>query len=148
MGELNHESIIELITEHHHDMQKHSPSESIHALDISALEKPEVTFLSLWIEDELAGVGAIKELDKTHAEIKSMRTSISHLRKGVAETLLQHILTVSRQRGYKRVSLETGTAEAFIPAHKLYQNKGFEICEPFEGYILDPNSQYMTLKLQ
>ncbi|WP_133406831.1 GNAT family N-acetyltransferase [Parashewanella tropica] len=147
IGNVRDDAIFSLIQEHHENMQKHSPPESIHALDISALEQPNITFYSLWIDDELAGVGALKHLDDQHGEIKSMRTSSKHLRKGVAETILRCMLEAAQSRSYKRVSLETGTAKAFFPAHKLYQRNGFTESEPFGDYQIDPNSMYMSLDL-
>jgi len=98
--------VAELLREHLHSMTLHSPPESIHALNIEALRKQEITFWSAWEGDELAGFGALKELDDRHAEIKSMRTALSHLRKGVAKRLLQHILDEARRRCYRRVSLK------------------------------------------
>lgn len=92
VGELRNEEVTTLLQEHHQDMLFHSPVESVHALDLSALAAADVTFWSLWIDHNLAGIGALKELDKEHGEIKSMRTSTNHLRKGVARKLLEHIL--------------------------------------------------------
>lgn len=93
------------------------------------------------------GCGALKELDAQHGEIKSMRTATSHLRKGVAQKLLQHIIAEAKHRGYERLSLETGSMEAFEPARRLYARFGFEVCEPFAHYTNDPNSVFMTMKL-
>lgn len=96
----------ELVREHLHSMSLISPPESIHALNLDELKRPEMTFWSAWEEDELIGSGALKELDGLHGEIKSMRTSSSHLRKGVAKRLLQHIIEEAKQRGYRRLSLK------------------------------------------
>jgi putative acetyltransferase len=128
-------------------MALHSPPESIHALDVAALRQPGITFWTVWESGELLGCGAIKELDSQHGEIKSMRTSSSHLRKGVAKKLLNHILEEASRRGYGRVSLETGSMEAFEPARKLYAGFGFTYCEPFADYVEDPNSVFMTRRL-
>jgi len=122
----------------------HSPPESVHALDIEALRKPEITFWTVWESGELLGCGALKELNSQHAEIKSMRTSSRHLRRGVAKNLLNHILEEAKRRGYSRLSLETGSMEAFEPARKLYANFGFTYCEPFADYVEDPYSVFMT----
>jgi len=94
------------------------------------------------------GCGALKELDATHAELKSMRTSSPHLRKGVGAALLEHMLNVARERAYRRLSLETGSIEAFAPARALYARFGFEPCGPFADYVEDPNSVFMTLDLR
>ena len=144
LGELKNDDVILLLKEHHEDMLLHSPLESVHALDLNALESTNVTFWSLWINNELAGCGALKELDKKHGEVKSMRTSRNHLRKGVAQNLLTHILDQAKNRGYERLSLETGAMAAFVPAHKLYQQFGFQLCEPFGDYDEDPYSLFMS----
>ncbi|MBU2978783.1 GNAT family N-acetyltransferase [Alteromonas sp. C1M14] len=144
VGELRKAEVIALLQEHHEDMLIHSPPESVHALDLSGLEVPTVTFWSLWVDQKLAGIGALKELDKEHGEIKSMRTSTNFLRKGIARQLLEHIIKESTLRSYKKVSLETGTKEAFLPAQNLYQQFGFQKCEPFGNYKEDPYSMFMT----
>ena len=147
IDDLKGSEIFELLQEHLQSMFLHSPPESVHALDIEALRKPEITFWTVWENGELLGCGALKELDAQHAEIKSMRTASRHLRKGVAKNLLHHILEEARRRGYKRLSLETGSMEAFEPARKLYADFGFTYCEPFADYVWDPNSVFMTREL-
>jgi putative acetyltransferase len=137
-------AIIGLLREHLHSMTLHSPPESIHALDLDGLRQPEVTFWSMWQDTELMGCGAIKELDSSHGEIKSMRTVSSHLRKGVAATLIRHSLDEARRRSYRRLSLETGSMEAFAPARNLYAGFGFRLCGPFADYVEDPYSVFMT----
>ena len=143
-GELSNPHVIKLLQTHHNDMLKHSPVESVHALDVSKLTHPNITFYSLWIDNNLAGVGALKALNTTHGEIKSMRTSSNYLRQGMAAKLLTHIIKQAALRGYKTISLETGTAEAFLPAQKLYVQFGFKECEPFGNYELDPYSLFMS----
>ncbi|MDR6224056.1 GNAT family N-acetyltransferase [Desmospora profundinema] len=147
VDDLTGSEVVELIREHLQSMTLHSPPESIHALDLDALRKPEITFWSVWEGDELVGCGALKELDGQHGEIKSMRTSSSHLRKGVAKRLLQHIMEEAKRRGYRRLSLETGSMDAFEPARRLYASFGFQNCKPFSDYIEDPNSVFMTKEL-
>lgn len=139
--------ITQLIRGHLYGMTLHSPPESIHALGLEALRKPEITLWSVWQDGELMGCGAIKELDPTHGEIKSMRTASRHLRKGVATALMRHILDVAAQRAYRRLSLETGSAAAFKPARSLYSQFGFQPCGPFADYTNDPNSFFMTREL-
>src|SRR5215471_10590624 len=112
-------------------MAQNSPPESMHALGLEELRKPEITFWSAWSGSELLGCGALKELDPQHGEIKSMRTASMHRRKGVAAKLLEHILEEAKRRQYKRVSLETGSMDSFAPAHRLYAKFGFEECGPF-----------------
>ncbi|QKE75264.1 GNAT family N-acetyltransferase [Arthrobacter citreus] len=147
VDDLKGPEIAGLINEHLQGMTQHSPAESIHALNLEGLKKPEITFWSVWDQDKLVGCGALKELDSLHGEVKSMRTSSAHLRKGVARRMLQHIITEAKNRGYKRLSLETGSMEAFNPAKKLYELTGFKYCRAFADYKEDPNSVFMTLEL-
>lgn len=128
-------------------MQGNTPPESIHALDIEALRSPEITFWSAWDGEALMGCAAIKELDYQHTELKSMRTASAYLRKGVAKELLEHILNVTKQRNYTRISLETGASDDFQPARNLYKNSGFSFCNPFSDYSEDVNSVFMTKSL-
>jgi len=139
--------IHELLQEHLRSMATLSPPESVHALDIEGLRKPDITFWSVWENGELLGCGALKELDSQHGEIKSMRTSALHLRRGVARNLLNHIIQEATRRGYRRLSLETGSMKAFEPARKLYSDFGFTYCGPFADYAEDPNSVFMTREL-
>lgn len=147
IGDVRHENVIELLHEHHQDMLSHSPVESVHALDIKALEQPDITFWSFWLNDVLAGIVALKELSHTHGEIKSMRTSQAFLRQGIAASMLTYVIDQSNKRAYRKLSLETGTMQAFTPAHKLYQKYGFEVCEPFADYQYDPYSLFMSKTL-
>lgn len=144
LGDLNSPEVLELLNEHLQSMALHSPPESIHALGLAALWQPDITFWSVWANAGLMGCGAIKELDSQHGEIKSMRTVSSHLRKGVAAALMRHILEQARRRSYRRLSLETGSMEAFAPARSLYARFGFEPCGPFADYVEDPYSVFMT----
>jgi putative acetyltransferase len=147
LDDLTGPEIHQLLRQHLQSMSLHSPPESIHALDLDALRQPGITFWTAWENDELLGCGALKKLDERHAEIKSMRTASAHLRKGVAKAMLTHIIEEAKQRGYRRLSLETGSAAAFEPARRLYAAFGFTFCEPFEGYALDPFSVFMTREL-
>jgi len=148
VDDLSSPEIARLLEEHLRNMYEVSPPESVHALDLEALRRPEITFWSAYQGSELLGCGALKELDKRHGEIKSMRTATPHLRKGVAAALMRHILEEAARRAYRRLSLETGSMEAFAPARRLYAGFGFEPCGPFAGYADDPNSVFMTRKLQ
>ena len=139
--------IHQLLQQHLQSMALHSPPESIHALDIDALRQPGITFWTAWENGELLGCGALKELDAQHAEIKSMRTASAHLRKGVANALLAHIMDEAKRRSYQRLSLETGSAAAFEPAHRLYAASGFALCGPFAGYAADPYSVFMSREI-
>ncbi|MRX42152.1 GNAT family N-acetyltransferase [Agromyces sp. Q22] len=124
-----------------------SPAESVHALDVSGLSVPEVTFWTIGEGDQLLGCVALKELDPAHGELKSMRTDAAARGRGLGARLLEHVLAEAARRGYERVSLETGAEEFFRPARALYAKYGFRECAPFAGYALDPNSVFMTLAL-
>ena len=148
IGKLRSKAVVMLLQEHHKDMLEHSPPASVHALDLKALGASNITFWSVWDGDELAGIGALKELDETHGEIKSMRTSKNYLRKGVAYKLLNHIIEQSYIRTYNKLSLETGRMNAFLPAINLYKKFGFHECGPFGTYQEDPYSMFMTRNLE
>lgn len=148
IDDLSRPEIHALLDEHLRGMHALSPPESVHALDLDALRQPGITFWSAWEGSTLLGVGALKQLDATHGEIKSMRTPAALRRRGAGRALLAHIIEVARSRGYERLSLETGSMEAFKPAQKLYQGFGFDYCGPFGGYIEDPHSTFMTVRLQ
>ena len=139
--------IIALLREHLEEMRRISPPESVHALDLEGLRRPEITFWTVWRGAELAGCGALKALADGHGEIKSMRTAVRHQRTGVASHLLGHILAQAQQRGFRRLSLETGSMAHFEPARRLYASFGFRPCGPFAGYGEDPNSVFMTRTL-
>lgn len=137
-----------LLEEHLRSMYELSPPESVHALDIQALQGPEITFWTVRDGELLLGCGALKELDATHGEIKSMRTPDHLRRQGAGRAMLAHLIGVARERGYRRLSLETGSMESFAPAQRLYASFGFVPCPPFADYRLDPYSLFMTLSLE
>lgn len=147
IDDLQGSAIKALLQEHLDDMHSSSPPESVHALDLAALRHPDITFWTTWDGDELMGCGALKQHSPEHAELKSMRTALTHLRKGVARTMLRHILAAARARGFQRISLETGTPAPFVAAQKLYASEGFVECGPFANYVLDPYSLFMTKAL-
>lgn len=133
-----------LLAEHLRNMHELSPPESVHALDVSGLLRPEITFWTVWSNGELLGCGALKELASAHGEVKSMRTASAHRRKGVGRAMLEHIIAEARRRSYTRLSLETGSLPAFEPARRLYESYGFTYCPPFSDYTDDPNSVFLT----
>jgi putative acetyltransferase len=139
--------VLALLNEHLANMYQLSPPESVHALDVSKLKAPGITFWTIWEDRVLLGCGALKELSPRHGEVKSMRTPQALRRRGAGRAMLSHILAVARERRYERLSLETGSAAAFVPAQRLYQSYGFELCGPFGDYKDDPNSVFMTLRL-
>jgi putative acetyltransferase len=147
VDDLSRPEIHALLGEHLQNMYALSPPESVHALDLDELRGADITFWTAWDGETLLGCGALKELDRTHGEIKSMRTPGTLRRRGAGRAILQHIIGVARSRGYDRLSLETGAMEAFTPAQKLYQSFGFTYCGPFADYVADPHSVFMTLRL-
>ena len=147
IDDLSGHEIFDLLEEHRRSMFEYSPPESVHALDTEAMRAPNVTFWSAWEDGQIIGCGALKELDPAHAEVKSMRTAAGHLRKGVAGKILEQMIREAQTRGYERLSLETGSDEAFSPAQKLYEKFGFEYCGPFADYVEDPYSVFMTRSL-
>lgn len=149
IDDLSGREIAEFLEEHIEEMKAVNPGgpESKHALDLEGLRAPDITFWSVWDEGALVGCGALKELDPRSGELKSMRTASSYRRSGVASLLLEHMLNVARERGYRSVSLETGSYAALAPARALYEKFGFEYCGPFADYKEDSNSVFMTKAL-
>ena len=147
LDDLSRPEIGELLKEHMAHMFLVTPGESVHALPIEGLRSPDITFWSVWENGELLGCGALKELDSQHGETKSMRTASAHLRKGVARAVVRQIIAEAKRRGYRRLSLETGSMAAFEPARRLYAACGFIYCEPFGEYVNDPNSVFLTIEL-
>lgn len=144
LDDLSGRDIAAFLEEHLEDMRAASPPESKHALDLDGLRKPEITFWTAWDGDVIVGCGALKQLDATHGEIKSMRTRTSYRGMGVASAILSQACEEAARRGYRRVSLETGSGEFFAPARALYAKFGFVDAEPFGDYKPDPNSCFMT----
>jgi putative acetyltransferase len=147
VDDLTRPQIHALLEEHLANMHELSPPESVHALDLSKLRGPDITFWSVWDGSTLAGVGALKEMSASEGEIKSMRTPESLRRRGAGRAVLSHIVNEAKRRGYRRLSLETGSQQAFAPARRLYESFGFTECGPFGDYKPDANSTFMTLEL-
>ena len=149
LDDLHDPRIAAFLEEHLVDMRAASPPESVHALDLDGLRQRHIRFWSAWTDEgrSLAGTGALKQIDATHGEIKSMRTAAALRGRGVAGAMLAHLLAQARASGWQRVSLETGSQPFFAPARALYARHGFSECGPFEGYSDDPNSCFMTLRL-
>ena len=137
-----------LLEDHLAEMHRNSPPESVHALDLDALRAPGITFWTAWSSGDLMGCGALKELEPTHGEVKSMRTAPAFRRQGVGKAMLTQIIREAEARRYHRLSLETGSMEAFLPARELYESFGFSYCPPFGDYALDPNSVFLTRVLR
>ncbi|MDL9981079.1 GNAT family N-acetyltransferase [Microbacterium sp. ASV49] len=147
VDDLSSEDVRALIAAHLEGMHASSPACSVHALDVDALRAPGVTVWSAWIDEDLAGVGALKEIDPERGELKSMRVAGGHLGQGVGRAVLRHIMTDAATRGVRSLWLETGTTPDFDAARGLYASEGFVYCEPFDGYVEDPFSVFMTRSL-
>lgn len=145
--DLSRPAVHALLAEHLADMHATSPPESVHALDLAGLSDPRVTVWTLWDGADVLGCAALAELTPAHGEIKSMRTSARARRRGVATRLLTAVIDEAWRRGYRRLSLETGTQPFFEAAHRLYERHGFVPCGPFGDYLPDLHSRYYTKQL-
>lgn len=146
-GVLEDERVRALLRAHLAGMHENSPPQMVQALDLSGLKTADISFYTVWDGEALMGMGALREIDPAWGEIKSMRTDPAHLRKGVAAALLDHILAVARARGYRRLSLETGSGAAFEPALQLYRRYGFANGAAFGGYLASALNQFLHLEL-
>ena len=147
VDDLSRPQVHALLEEHLANMYELSPPEQVFALDLNKLRAPDITFWTVWDEEVLLGCGALKELTPNHGEIKSMRTPAAARGRGAGRAVLAHIISVAQQRGYARLSLETGTHAAFEPAHNLYRSQGFDLSGPFGSYHPDEHSVFMELRL-
>lgn len=147
LDDLTHPDVLALLQAHLDDMRENSPEDSSYALDLSGLQAADVSFWVVWVDGEVAGCGALRELSPTSGEIKSMRTHAGHLRQGVAAKMLEYIIEVAKARGYASLSLETGYGPVFEPALKLYQKYGFKSGEAFSDYRPSAFNQFFHLKL-
>jgi len=147
VDDLSGTEIAAFLAEHVRQMRELTPLENAYALDLDALRRPDITFWTAVDGTTLVGCAALKRLDPTHAELKSMRTATARKRSRVASRILELVLTEARERGYRRISLETGTAEFFLPARKLYEKYGFAYCDPFGDYQPSPHNTFMTRAL-
>ena len=147
VDDLSRPKVHALLEEHLANMYELSPPEQVFALDLNKLRAPDITFWTVWDEEVLLGCGALKELTPNHGEIKSMRTPAAARGRGAGRAVLAHIISVAQQRGYARLSLETGTHAAFEPAHNLYRSQGFDLSGPFGSYHPDEHSVFMELRL-
>ena len=147
VDDLSRPAVHALLQEHLANMYELSPPESVHALDLSKLRAPDITFWSVWDGATLVGCGALKQMSATEGEIKSMRTPSALRRRGAGRAVLRHIIAEATRRGYRRLNLETGSQDGFVPARTLYESFGFTYCGPFGDYKPDPNSAFMTMEL-
>ena len=147
VDDLSRPQVHALLEEHLANMYELSPPEQVFALDLNKLQTDDITFWTVWEEERLLGCGALKELTLTHGEIKSMRTPAATRGRGAGRAVLAQIIAVAQQRGYTKLSLETGTHAAFEPAHNLYRSKGFVMSGPFGSYLPNEHSVFMELRL-
>jgi putative acetyltransferase len=147
VDDLSRPAVHELLREHLANMYELSPPEQVFALDLSKLQSPDITVWTVWENDQLLGCGALKELSADSGEIKSMRTPAKLRGRGAGRAVLSQIIDTARQRGYRLLSLETGTHPAFLAAQRLYRSAGFRESGPFAGYEEDPHSLFMELRL-
>lgn len=147
IDDLSRPEVHALLKEHLAHMHELSPPEQVFALDLPSLRSPEITFLTVWQDDQLLGCGALKALSPDHGEIKSMRTVAQWRGRGASRVVLDRILEIAKQRGYRLLSLETGTHPAFWPAQQLYRSAGFKESGPFANYKADRHSMFMALEL-
>lgn len=145
--DLTSEAVLELLQFHLNEMYQWSPPESVHAMPAERLRAPDVSFYAAWVGDELAAVGALKELGDGCGELKSMRAAPAHRGKGAGEAILLHLLAEAQRRGYHWLGLETGRPGPFLPAKNLYLKHGFAECPAFGNYVSDDFSLCMEKHL-
>ncbi|MEO6703807.1 MAG: GNAT family N-acetyltransferase [Jatrophihabitantaceae bacterium] len=139
--------VTDLLSQHLVFANSHSPPEDVHALDLAELLDPAISFFSYRVDGRLLAVGALRQLDPEHGEVKSMHTLSEARGQGIGRAMLEHLIGLARERGYRRLSLETGSMDAFESARALYSSAGFARCEPFADYRVSPNSACFTLLL-
>jgi putative acetyltransferase len=147
-GGLDDPQVVALIAHHLAEARGSTPKDNAHAMGADALRHPDISFWGLWDGDALLGFGALRQLSAEHGEIKSMRTAPDRLRRGVARTILDHLVSLARTRGYTRVSLETGTAPMFDAANRMYEAAGFADGPAFGSYPESPHNRFMTMVLR
>ena len=147
-GDLRDRRVVDLLRIHLASARAATPPGSAHALDLDGLRAPDISFWTMWDDETLVGIGALKRLAADQGEVKSMHIVQSLRRRGAGSAMLRHIIAAARASGMSRLSLETGSSDYFRPAHALYRHHGFVDCAPFADYVLDPNSVFMSLELE
>lgn len=147
-GDLNDPRVLDLLQTHLTAARAETAPGSAHALDISNLRSPDISFWTIWDDQELLGCGALKQLSADHGEVKSMHIAHAMRRRGLGHAMLSHIIGVAQAKALSRLSLETGSWEYFRAAREFYKSHGFVECPPFGDYVLDPNSIFMSLDLR
>ena len=143
-GNFEHPEVNDLLIKHFVELRAASPDGSAHVLDIPGLKVQSIKFWSLWNEERLIGCGALKFLDKEHGEFKSIRIHDNFRNQGQGINVINHLINEAKKLRIKRLSIETGAGDFFIPARKLFKKTGFVVCEPFAHYKVDVNSVYLT----
>jgi putative acetyltransferase len=146
-GDLNDPRVVDLLQVHLTSARAATAPGSAHALDLTGLQSPDISFWTIWDDETLLGIGALKHLSADHGEVKSMHIVGSMRRRGAGSAMLRHVIAIARASGMSRLSLETGSWEYFLPAHAFYRSHGFVECPPFADYVPDPNSVFMSLGL-
>ena len=146
-GNFDNLEVNQLLKKHFIELRSVSSEGSVHVLDIEGLQDKSIKFWSIYENDKLIGCGALKFLDTMHGELKSIRVADSFKKKGYGKKIIKVLIEKSRQLNIKKISVETGSGEFFLPARKLFKNSGFKECKPFSHYVDDPNSCYMSLNL-
>ena len=144
-GNFDNPEVNEMLIKHFIELRSVSPEGSAHVLDIAGLKDPTIKYWSLWDEDQLIGCGALKFLGKNHGEFKSIRINDKFKKKGNGIKIINYLIDEAKKLNIKKLSLETGAGNFFIPARKLFIKCGFIVCEPFSHYKDDPNSVYMSM---
>ena len=146
-GNFDHPEVNELLTKHFIELRGASPEGSAHVLDITGLKVDSIKFWSLWENENLFGCGALKFLDKEHGEFKSIRIHDSFRNKGNGIKVINHLIHEAKKLNIKKLSIETGAGNFFIPARKLFKRCDFKSCKPFAHYKVDVNSVYLTKQI-
>ena len=144
-GNFDNPEVNELLKKHFIELRSASPEGSAHVLDISGLKVPSIKFWSLWSQEKLIGCGALKFLSKDHGEFKSIRIHDNYRKQGQGVNVINHLINEAKKLKIKRLSIETGAGDFFLPARKLFEKTGFTVCEPFAHYKKDVNSVYLTM---
>jgi putative acetyltransferase len=147
-GDFSDPRVVDLLHIHLISARAGTAPGSAHALDLTGLQSPDISFWTIWDDERLLGIGALKRLSADHGEVKSMHTVQPLRRRGAGSAMLRHIIASARACGMSRLSLETGSWDYFLPAQALYRSYGFVECPPFAGYVLDSNSIFMSLDLR
>ncbi len=146
-GNLTDERVVALLRHHVAAAMADMPRESCHALDVAGLRQPNIHLWAIWDGDELAGVGALRDIGDGTGEVKSMHTAGAMRGRGVGSAMVRHLIAAARVQGLHRLFLETGAIDYFASARALYARHGFTECGPYHGYRSDPNSVFMTRDL-